>query len=86
MPRGEKVDEKVYNRAKQKQIFNEKLAQERNKQKRQSNFSTPPSSVDVLGGRYPAIYDPNANPGRTPNILGGHLHRLGLLPGRPCAI
>ena len=66
----EKVDEKVYNRAKQKQIFNEKLAGQRNKQKRESNFSTPPSSVDVLGGRYPSVYDPNAIAGPSPNILG----------------
>ena len=33
-------------------------------------YSAPPSSLDVLGGRYPKVYDPNAPQGNTPNVFG----------------
>lgn len=37
--KGEPYDEKIFNRARDKEVFNEKIRQERNVQKRQSNFS-----------------------------------------------
>ncbi|MGH2627456.1 MAG: RHS repeat-associated core domain-containing protein, partial [Anaerolineales bacterium] len=60
---GESYDRKAYNSARQKQKYNEKVRGERNKQKRQSNFSATPTTR----GAYLAQQESARAAGRSPN-------------------
>ncbi|MEA3075881.1 MAG: hypothetical protein QOF60_789, partial [Actinomycetota bacterium] len=65
---GEPYDRKAYNGANQKQKYNEKIRGERNKQKRQSDFSATPTTRGAYLAQYPttstsANWQPNYGAG-----------------------